>query len=542
MNIAYQDPYFKILEQQCHQRRYTLPPWTSTDHELLAIAHQYFPEIPIYPSNQLENPDLTPVTLLPLSHFTCPQLLHDQQDYFVAVGGPPAATVGLQAAMEGKPVLYIYDHESHSSHKQALPIWSGAGNHGEPDFLTEAPAYVLGHKPFPFIFKEFLRWLKPKNIKQITDPDHPWLSLNITEWLKTPRQWPAGCRVAWGNHQQAKLYQQDNTHILEIINKRVHDSERYLQYLNQELGKLIRDVRGSLIIASSPQQLAVLQKMAQHTEEQLLIPLTEKEAEHKYGIKPRGALALMEKKHDFIFEYDFLATLIKGIKTQGGQVINYWRLARIFIDTDKKIGGILEFYELTAQGKKKFHYRKFQHAHLSLGATPFIPKVYDLISVTGVTMNALVFGAKLKGGPIVCGGTNHMVPLLPPRTIHLPSQCEGISFVRLSAAGCINPLDRGKHWYDYNAHHALHLLHRVQETLPDNVSIRVLSARGCNRVIGKDGYQVELHPNIVVKGKKFTCHAVTIQIGAGGGGLTQMGAIPQQMMNQWHNKNKSYNP
>ena len=50
--------------------------------------------------------------------------------------------------------------------------------------------------------------------------------------------------------------------------------------------------------------------------------------------------------------------------------------------------------------------------------------------------------------------------------------------------------------------------------------------------VNKDGQQVELHPMISVNRQKIVCQTVTLQVGAGGGGLTQMGAVPQQMVDK----------
>ncbi len=535
----YKDPYLDFAETERRRGKRQFSPWTTSDPELLELARHYFPEIPLLPTELLEKPDMQAVEIRALKDRPAlARLAHEAG--FIAVGGPPAAAVALEQALQGNSVLYASDLDKSLDGKQARPIWAGAGNHGEPDTLTEAPAYIAGYQPLTFILKELLRALLPAGYhSRVLDPDYPWLSLNLAEWLRNPRQWPAAFRIAWGNHRLSRRYAQElqENHLPEVLQrmrKRTQISWNYLENLNQRLGGLIREPRGSLLIAGSPRQAeAYLRDAAFLKEEGLqLLPFTPEQALEKYGLLPRKAFALMEKTHDFIFEPDFLKKMTAAVQKHGGEVQNKWRLLRVYVDTDKNEGGILEFREFTKAGETIQHYRKFSRAHLSLGATPFHPSVYDLISVTGVSINALIIGAELKGGPLVCGSSNHIVPLLPPQIIELKDPHSGqkrpvsVTFVRLSAAGCVSPVDRGDNWYTYDGRHAVHLLHRVRETLPPECSVKTLSVTGCNRVIGKEGQQMEVHPTLIVAGKKKVCEQVTIQIGAGGGGLTQMGAVP----------------
>jgi hypothetical protein len=537
-----QDPFLQFAEEERRQGKEQFAPWTTSDPELLRLAKEFFPEIPIIPPQQLEKPELTPVQLSPLEAYKGPADL-DAEPYYIAVGGPPAAAVALEQAMAGKRVLYASDHDFLQNGKMRRPIWAGAGNHGEPDAFTEGPAYIAGHKPLTFLWQAFLSLFQEAAFEStVLDPDFPWLSLNWREWIKKPQEWPAAFRVAWGNQRLSKHYtqalQNSSLPLLQHeLQARVKASGDYLKTLNKKLGKLLREPQGSLLIAATPKQVEALNQMSQalKTEGLELGSLTPEEAETKYGILPRGALALREKKHDFIFEPDFLKKMTQELVRIGGELKTNWRLKTVYIDTTTQKGGILEFYEENAACEKTYHYRRFIQAHLSLGPTLFRPSVYDLISVTGVSMNALLIGADLRGGPLVCGGTNHIVPLLAPKQLTLKDPQTGelkslpVTFARLSAAASVSPLDRGAAWYTYDGRHAVHLLHRIRETLPKAVEVKILSVLGCNRVIGKDGRQVELHPSLMIANKKISCEAVTIQIGAGGGGLTQMGALPQKL-------------
>jgi len=391
--------------------------------------------------------------------------------------------------------------------------------------------------------KELLRFFLPSNYHStVLHPDYPWLSLNIKEWLQNPRQWPAAFRIAWGNHQLAKRYlkalkQGKIPDILQEMQSRIQESWDYLEHLNKNLKNFFREPRGSLLIATSLKQQENLFRYQEllKREGQSLQPLTAQEVQEKYGFLPRGALCFMEKKQDFIFAPDFLNKIVREIQQQGGAIKTNWHLSKMYLETDKQEGGLFEFYERNESGEKIHHYRRFSRAHLSLGPTSYSPPIYDLLSVTGVSMNVLLVGVALKGGPMVCGQTNHLVPLLPPQVINMKDPLSGVikalpvSFARLSAAGSVSPLNRGCAWYTYDGRQAVHLLHRVRESLPPEIKIQVLSVTGCNRVIGKDGRQIEVHPTLTLNNKKIICPQVTIQIGAGGGGLTQMGAVPKKM-------------
>ncbi|HVY54000.1 MAG TPA: FAD-dependent oxidoreductase [Gammaproteobacteria bacterium] len=532
INLSSPDPYIAFVEQQRINKKLLFSPWSTHDDNLLQITRQFFPDIPLIFADKLIKPNINPVEILPLD----PSMtLKADPNLFIAVGGPPAATVALQVALNKRNVLYVCDANSH-------PIWAGAGNHGEPDGLTEAPAYTAGHSPFSFIFRELLRLLRPCPIENITTSSFSWLSLNISEWMKHPKEWLSGFQVAYGSHRLYKKFYRELKKnkvpgILQKMRERAQLSGQYLNELNKFLGgNLIRTPRGSLLIAYSTKEWAnLLKKQALLNQEGLALkPLTKEEVQLKYGFLPRHGIGFLEKRHDFIFQPDFYQNLLNEIKKRGGKVITNQRLNKIWVDTNPPHLGIMEFVNID---DNSIQHQQFSNAHLSLGATLYKPNLYNLISVTGVSMNALLIGVALKGGAIVCGGTNHIVPLCQPEKILVrrPGSkevtLEDVTLVRLSAAANVSPLNRGVDWYTYNGQHALHLLHQVKKTLPINTELRVLSAYGCNRVIGKDGHQVEIHPQVKAKGTNIACDNITIQIGAGGGGLTQMGYVPFQIQN-----------
>lgn len=528
---ANSDPFLLFAEQERRKGKQLFYPWTTTNTHLLSLAKKYFPDIAIPQINNLIKPDITPVKieLMDKAHH---HIIDDESEYFIAVGGPPAAMVAFQQAKNGKRVLYV-NNSNINSLSTIRPIWAGAANHGEPDVLTMAPSYISGHHPFKFLWRECKNFINPSRYsKEVLFDNYPWLTLNIEDWIKHPLQIPAGIRVAWGNYQllnshEKAMNQGINPDIYKELRERANNSGKYLEAFNIYEGKILRESRGSLIVAPDQMTWSMLQEIEkQNAEDSLLCPITLEEANLKYGIIPRNAFGMMEKKHDFIFKPDFLSTIFDVIKFHGGSVITNWHLTRILVDPQNIDKGLFEFRETINDSGHKYHYRKFTSAHLSLGSTLFDPNPYDLISVTGVSINALAIGAKLPGGPIICGGKgNHIavVPFAEPIMVN----DRYVSFIRIAAGGCVGPLNRSyRRWYTYPGQAAINALHCLRKTFPENVDLNVLSVIGCNRLIGKDGHQVEINPFVRKGNKKFRINSITIQIGAGGGGLTQMGAVP----------------
>jgi len=538
-----QDPYLHFAESERRQGKGLFSPWTTSDKALLDIAANYFPQVLLPDVATLRKPDTSPVEIQALENHSA--LLDPQQKpLFVAVGGPPAALVALQWARLGRPVLYLSDQDLNPAGKIARPIWAGAANHGEPDTFTEGPAYLAGQMPFRFLRQEWRRLFQRCRYEvEVLAADYPWLSLNKGDWLRNPGQWLAALRVTWGFHRFGKAYWAalktgKTTPFIEDTRRRVKDSAAYLHQLEKELGGILRPTEGSLALASSAEAEKALLCLAEALKEEglALNPLTPEQAQNKYGFTPRQTLSLFEKSHDFIFCADFLSRITDEIQRLEGQVLTSHRLTRLFADSEKNQGGLLEFYSLNDQGKKVFHYQAFTKAHLSLGPTLFRPNLYDLISVTGVSINALLIGPPLRDGPITFGGSARLIPLFPPQKLSFPDPVSGeltlqdLSFVRLSTGASIGPADRGKNWYHYDGRDAVNLLHRAREMLPKEMQLKVLSVIGCNRMIGADGRQIELHPTLKLNKKKVTLNSVTIQIGAGGGGLTQMGAVAKNLV------------
>lgn len=516
------DPFLFFAEQERKRHKQFFSPWLTKDEELLAISNKFFPSITLPQPELLKKPDVTPVEIVPLKNSHLNLDGHDEE-YFVAVGGPPAAMVAFQQVKSGQRVLYVNQLDSR---KLTRPIYIGAANHVERDILTEEPAFISGHTPFDFLWREVKRFLNPMRYdKGVLRDDYPWLTLNIPEWICHPKEWLSGLRVAFSKQQLTLTYAKsisghDASDVIQDLKYKTHTSCDFIEAFNRDDGKILREPRGAMFIASDDavwqtllKDMALLKQSGR-----ALIPINAQEAKNKYGFAPRNVVGIMEKPHDLILEPQFLDTITQAIKAKGGEVHTNWRLKRIWVNESGK-GGVLEFVD---QESSATHYRRFRQAHLSLGSTLYEPNPYDLVSVTGVSINALVFGLDLFGGPFVCGGTgNHIAvtPLLPPVTI----QDEKVSFIRIAVGGCVNPRNRkASRWYTYSGQTAVNALHCIRKALPLDARLKVLSVTGCNRVIGRDGRMVEIHPFIKSGGKNKIVDSITIQIGAGGGGLTQM--------------------
>lgn len=534
----YRDPFLDFAEQQRRQGKQLFKPWITPNKKDLKLAKQLFPEIAIPQPEQLVPPNMHPIDILPLKDLDVP--LPTDQPKKVRVGGPSAAMRTLAEVMEGsKDSLYVTDtHATQQKGKQSRPIMAGAANLFVTDAMTIAPAYTSGNKPDGFLYRSLKQFINPPRFdKEVMADDYPWLGLNLTDWVKNPSQWGSGLRVMWGNHQLASQYATEmksgaEPKIWPMMRDRARNTTDFLEKTDAQLGGIFRQPSGLLISVPDEKFLAHVkeEEKALAREGQQLPSIHPYDAKAKYGFAPSNSLTLREKPTARIFDPRFVQNVSTHIKTHGGEVVDHWHLNRVFVDTEKQTGGVLEFTD-SASGKGSRHYVRFSEALLSLGSTPFKPNPYDLISVSGVSVNALVRGVKLSGGSIIRGTTVHIVPLAEPKTITIKDpetgeeKQEDVSFVRVTAAGVVGPLNRGQSWYDYDGKHAVFLMNQLRKTLPSNSTASILSVVGCNRLIGKDGRQMEVHPTVMVDGKAKVVKTVTVQAGAGGAGLIQSGAI-----------------
>lgn len=520
--------FLQHCENERLEEKQMFKPWVTDDEKLIKFAQDHGISLPKL--DELTEPYFPDVKIELLTSELMKQLTnHDEykssEAIDVCVGGPPVATVALQKAVDGKKVLYV---NYTGTDKRA--IYEGAANHCEEDKDTESPAYTAGNTPTVFFTKHLKQYLKPTRYdKEVLEPNFPWLSLNIADWLLNPSQWFDGLSVALGNYKKAQEYEQcvrsgKTSPVAEEMLRRTKEGEKYLTQLNEYLGgELFSKEFGSLIVDSTENGSENLKELQTRLEQEgrSLVALDEKSLLNKYGFIPKKPA--MEKTHDRVFTPDFLAKISKKIAENGSSVKNNWVLRKILVNPDQT-GGVLEFSE-NKQGQEIIHHQKFSNAHFSLGITNYSPSTTKLVSVTGVSVNAILYGLKLKA-PVVCGGSNHLVPLREPTQITVRNEDGSnskvdITLVRVTAAGAVGPRKRGNNSYTYDGKHAIHLLHRVKETLPEGIHLEPISVIGCNRMFIEDGMSMWKHPTLVNEGNTFECSKVKIHEGAGGGGLTQ---------------------
>lgn len=536
------DLFLEFAENQRAQGKRMFSPWLTRDKDLLHLANRH--GIPLPDLDKLTQPYFPPVKIEPLSRSAALELDKDKSTpMYVCVGGPPAAMVAIQRAVDREPILYV-----NYSRSDKRAISEGSAYHGEFDAESEKPAYFAGKTVPAFFYDQTLRLIHPPRYdSDVIKPDFSWLSLNWVEWIYHPQQWLPGFRVVWGNYQKTKIY--ENEHALgklspEIIEmrERTRHCEMWLTALDKYLGGnlFLNREFGSLTIAPTEQDWQDLQKFQKALKEEgrSLVEVNSEQMLNKYGFIPRHVAGSLEKIHDRVFRHDFMLRIANAIKNQGGEVHLDWQLRKILIDPEQP-GGIVEFVEKTEQGEI-VHRRRFIQAHLSLGISDYDPSQADLASVTGVSINAILYGVALRTS-ILCGGSNNMVPLTEPMVLNTTdqdgksSENNNITFVRLTAAGCVNPRFRGDNSYTYDGQHAVHLLHRVRETLPANARLVPLSVIGCNRMFIENGMSLWKNPEIKINGRKHLIPSIKIQLGAGGGGISQSAAEAHKIAkNQEH--------
>lgn len=533
----YQDPFLVHAEKERQQGKHMFAPWITSNEDDLSIAKKHFPQISIPTQNSLVKPPTKAVQFVPLKDYDVPK----PQDEFdvVTVGGPSAAMIALENTLDGKRVKYVTNTHAYGKNKVNRSIMDGAANLYLPDVLTTSPAYAAGHEPSNFLWNAFKDFVNPPRYDQEVLDDHfPWLSLNTEDFIKNPDQLIPSLRVMWSNHKLASQYTlemktgQQEPAIRSIMKERIHNTSEFLESVDAEMGGIFRKPRGALFITADDKGMARLfhEEKELNKEDRQLNLISPKAAIEKYGFAPYHSFTLREKPHGRIFDPLFLKHVSDHITSQHGEVADHLHLTRVFVDTETNQGGVLEFADYSQPEKVNYHYTKFSRAHFSLGATPFDPNPYNLISVTGVSVNALIYGIKLSGGPITRGSV-HIVPLAEPTTIATTDPMTGsdykkdVSYVRMTAGGAVGPADRGENSFSYDGRQAVNLLEQVRKTIPLDSTLKVLSVVGCNRVIGADARQIELNPTVKVDGKEVLVESVTLQMGAGGAGLIQSGAL-----------------
>jgi len=504
------EPYIPTLEQQ----EFFFKHFTQYAH-LLPKSLEEFKE---------QQALSTPVKIKSLVN--CPSKLDFQHAGTIVVGGPPAL---ISSANEQK-ITYIND-------TRKPPIAFGSAFHLEWDGQTEAPS---SHLPSSFmaqqIFRALFNYESLSSVKKTGE--FSWRSLDWVGWLKHPKQWPEGMRVAVAF--QRRIFSQEKEIQLQEVAKRCKANEKFYEKLNQELnGELLLPGDGAIIIARTVEEKKALyeMKIGLEKEGRSLKILSKEEMKKLYGFVPPG-IEYAKKPHDRVLSPHFMELVAERIKKLGGSVIN-GTLTTIYVDNPEE-GGIVKYK--TPNGTK--HFVPFSHLVLSLGNQRIVGQdnkpLFDIVSARGVSALAIAYvpeGCELPS-VIVCGGTNNATKLSGPIIIQ---EKDGKTYngylLRMTAGACITPNTSDKDSANYDGTAATGLIAAVQKSL--DCKIEVLTVYGCNRQVSEHGQSHWISPPVKDqlapwhiltprghhqdKGTYRPSHTrgIVIQMGAGGGGLTQ---------------------
>lgn len=512
-------PFRDYLEQQRRLGRATAAPWVTTDTKTLEKL-QYLPEI-VIPDMKVAKLLNQKVILKSLS--TCPY--RDDNIRVIrnlVVGGAPAAMVAMQTAIDGESGLYInYTHNT-------IAIADGAALHGEPQRLSDGPAYELGNTPLKFLRDEVKAFVAPSRYsREVVRPNLRWTKLGWKEWFIHPEQWIEGARVAIGNQVYAWHYRNAQKKAIatgtEYITQEIQQSGEYIKHLDQYLGGvLIQKERDSLLVTRTDKDEFDAQKKSKilHNEGCELIKLTEQEVKKEFGFVPRHAKGFWKKVGDFSFRKDFMHHLTQAIAAHGYEVYNNWQLQELYTDVDKP-GGVAVFIESTLTGEKR-HICKFSSIFLSLGITTYSDAPTPLASAVGVSCQGIISGMELKAGKtLVFGDTNHITPLSDTKDGAIDERTgkpERLTPIQYTNSVRVAPRDMGNDWAKFDLQYALHLDESIRAALPEGAQHHVVFCRACPRAMGPEGiltwYQIAKN--------------AWLQMGSAGGGLTQAGRMARK--------------
>lgn len=254
----------------------------------------------------------------------------------------------------------------------------------------------------------------------------------------------------------------------------------------------------------------------------------------RFGFVPRCRM-IGEKTHDRILSPNFMSILSNRIVSQKkGSVVN-GAVLTVYTDNPNE-GGIVE-YTNNGLDSGASSFIGFDRLVMSLGNQRIYNEsdspMLDIVAARGISALAVIYLPEDKRLPAatVCGDTNHVTSIAGPSPMVHPSDGKTYNsyLVKLTCSACITPNVEG----DVRAAHydsvaATGLVTAVRRTL--GFPVEVLTVWGCNRQVSKWG---EIHWLQIQKDGASTSSlkdrgghlpaekGIFIQLGAGGGGLTQ---------------------
>lgn len=514
-------PFRNYLEEQRKLGHETAAPWTTQDAKTLTKLKKYMPEIVIPAADSMHLLTDT-INIRPLNE--CPYRYSEMQPIeHLVVGGAPAAMVAIQTAIDGKPGIYV------NFTQNALAISDGSALQGKSHRMIDRPAYESGNTPLKFFKEEIKAFVSPpRYCEEVMQPNLRWKKLGWSEWLMHPEQWFEGMQVAVGNQMLAQHYAHAKKTGLktdtESLTQEIQQSRDYIKNLDKFLGGdvIIQPGRDSLLVTftDASEKAATKNAIDLATEDCSLIKLTKEQVEKEFGFVPQNAKGYWKKTGDFSLRKDFMKQLTKAAEDLGCQTHHHWQLRDVYTDMDKK-GGWAIFVEKTVYGEK-LHPLKFSQIYLSLGAASYSKSPAPLASVAGVSCQGYIKGLELKAGKsMVFDDSNNITPLGDTRDGDIDPQTgkpERLTPIQYTNSARVKPRNMGKDWAKFDSKYALHLDEVIRNTLPPGAKLETVFCRACPRELGPEGI--------------LTWHEIgsmKIQMGAGGGGLTQSGRMAVQV-------------
>lgn len=241
-----------------------------------------------------------------------------------------------------------------------------------------------------------------------------------------------------------------------------------------------------------------------------------------------------EKTHDKYLNPNFMQLLAERLREKRCEVVN-GVISRVFTDSPEE-GGILEYTVNGGNGERV--YVPFKKLVLSLGAQRVLDgasdPMLDIVAARGVSMLAFAYLPEDQILPpgTVCGATNHVTSLAGPVPTEIVKDGKRMNayLVKLTCSACITPSVLDETGSNYDAVAATGLLAAARNVM--GCDFEVLTVWGCNRQVCRWGqghwFEVQPAPNgKIVALKDMGTHkpdratGILVQLGAGGGGLTQ---------------------
>lgn len=407
----------------------------------------------------------------------CPVHFNSRDAGVVAVGGPPA----LMSAVYQRDVTFIHAEQKH-------PIDHELGFCLEWDAESESLIECL---PTQFLADQIFRAFHYESLSQAEKTgEFSCRSLDWIGWLKHPKHWGEGIRIALAFQKAAEAFADPNIKALTLkeASDRTQANERFYMQLDKELnGRLLSSESGSILVARTPEEKESLFAMKSRLEKRgrVLTFLSKEEIILRYGFVPPNGIAFAEKPQDKVLSSNFAQLLADRVDRLGGKVIK-GTLTTIYVDNPQD-GGVVLYNE---DGKDR--YLPFSRLVVSLENQQILARegqpLFDIVASRGVSVLALAHVPKSRALPsvIVCGGTNRVTKLAEPVEVQEKNgEIFDVYLVQMTAGSCITPSVSSQESANYDATAAIGLISMAKETL--DCELEVLTVYGCNRQVNQYG-------------------------------------------------------